>query len=82
MGDVTTRRTKIIMHPFVITVESIAGGTVKEACRAAVDLANHLNCIIRTEINDVEITVGGNMTGKDVYEQWLHHGFRKENEKD
>ena len=59
------------MYPFVVTVESIAGGTVEEVCEQVVKFARELKCLVRTKINDVEITVSESMTGKHVYEQWL-----------
>jgi hypothetical protein len=60
--------------PFVIEAKSIAGGTVKETCFAAIGLSRHLRCMVETEINDTKITVcGAIMTGEDAYEQWLHY---------
>jgi len=59
--------------PFVIEVKSIAGGTVKEACSSVLELSRHLRCIVETEINDIKITVSGQiMTSDDVYKQWKH----------
>ena len=64
--------------PFVIKVESIAGGSVKDACYAAVELSRHLKCMVQTEINDVTITVSGAvMTRDDAYESWLHYSSNK-----
>jgi hypothetical protein len=60
--------------PFVVEVKSMAGGTVRDACFAAVELSRHLRCIVETEINDTKITVSGAvMTGEDAYEQWKHY---------
>jgi hypothetical protein len=60
--------------PFVIEAKSIAGGTVKEACFAAVGLSRHLRCMVETEINDKKITVcGAAMSEEDVYKQWEHY---------
>lgn len=59
--------------PFVIKVESIAGVPVKDACYAAVELSQHLRCMVQTEINDTEITVcGATMTGEEAYDAYLH----------
>ena len=60
--------------PFVIEAKSIAGGSVKEACFAAVELSRHLRCMVETEINDTKITVcGAIMDGNDAYKQWQHY---------
>lgn len=68
--------------PFVIEARSIAGGTVKEACYAVVDLSRHLRCMVETEINDTKITVCGTvMTGEDAYEQWKHYSANAEGQR-
>jgi hypothetical protein len=76
IGELKPRRS----FPFVIKVDSIVGGTVKEACFAAIELSRYLRCMVETEINDTNITVcGAVMNGDDAYEQWHHYSRDNQN---
>jgi hypothetical protein len=57
--------------PFVLTVDYVGSGNVKEACQKAVEFSQHLQCMISVTINDVKLTVlGAIMSAEDVYKQW------------
>ena len=77
-GRQHTFKMKNSSYSFVLTVEDIAGGTVKEGCAAAVELSRNLKCMVKTEINNTVITACGDvMTAEDAYELW-----KQQNSKD
>lgn len=65
-------------YPFALRLEYL-GTSVPEACQEAVELSQHLRCLIKVHINDVDLIVCGHiMTTDDVCAQWEYENKRLE----